>query len=405
MGWRPGGTLLGIVVFSSACFVCVGWLLLAPARHDAAAHAHATARDRAALAARLPLRPANASRPSAGSRGQGLDPLSSAGDEAAEESLRYGRAALRAALRGATPAGGAGGTPALPRAYESWNGWTASLPADKDWDFFGMPVPPSAARARVLTGALRANYALNRTFLPSERLKQYSYGDDPAFRYPDPLDRLFIIVSLQPFAMYFPRIATDEEVDEIRKQAGPRLARSQVALTKDGRKRKESSTQEVRTSKSTWVTLSGVLSNLERRVVNITNNKWHEPMNVLKYGHMQHYDSHHDYFDPNMYGKQTNNRMATMFVWLENTEEGGWTTLPRANGNRMPRNYKEASCTQGLQCKPVKGAAILFYGMRPDRSLDPYSLHGGCDVEKGEKWAGTIWFRANTPAGSGRSHE
>ena len=94
-----------------------------------------------------------------------------------------------------------------------------------------------------------------------------------------------------------------------------------------------------------------------------------------------------------MYGEQNSNRFATIFFHLNYTNAGGATTLPRANNGRNPPDYKENSCNRGLQIYPLKpGSAILFYGMRPDKSLDPHSLHGGCDVKDGSKWAGAIWY-------------
>eukprot|EP00661_Eupelagonemidae_sp_cell13_P018433 gene18433-biopygen14484 len=44
--------------------------------------------------------------------------------------------------------------------------------------------------------------------------------------------------------------------------------------------------------------------------------------------------------------------------------------------------------------------------MRPDRTLDPYSLHGACPPEGGEeKWSANVWFHADTPLGSGAGRE
>eukprot|EP01065_Artemidia_motanka_P049770 TRINITY_DN834_c0_g1_i1.p2 TRINITY_DN834_c0_g1~~TRINITY_DN834_c0_g1_i1.p2 ORF type:complete len:364 (+),score=89.87 TRINITY_DN834_c0_g1_i1:66-1157(+) len=363
MGWRPSAPLVAIVAFAVGCLVTAVLFMFSPARHSVEDHQHAIQESSA---------------------------------------RRHLRATARVDGPAAVPRKPAVEVPNKPRRgpTSQWNGWT-DIPADEDWDFFGLKVPPTNARDRIQPGDVRADYDLNHTFDPTRRPAGYEYGDNPAFRYPDAFERLYVVVSLKPFALYFPRIATDEEVDAIVREAEPKLVRSQVAVTNQGKSRRESATQEVRTSKSTWVSRLG---NLEKRAVNVTGNQWHEPMNVLLYGENQHYDSHHDYFDPSMYGKQTTNRMATLFVWLADTEEGGWTTLPRANGRPMPRNYKQAACQQGLQCKPLKGAGILFYGMRPDRSLDPYSLHGGCDVVRGKKWAGALWFRANTPAG-GRAHE
>ena len=100
-------------------------------------------------------------------------------------------------------------------------------------------------------------------------------------------------------------------------------------------------------------------------------------------------------FDPSMYGQQQSNRMATFFIYLNDTDAGGATTIPRANGGRMPPNYKAASCEQGIQIHPRKGSGFLLYDMRPDRSLDPYSLHGGCDVKEGTKWGGVVWYETS----------
>ncbi|BAF10504.1 Os02g0827100, partial [Oryza sativa Japonica Group] len=33
-----------------------------------------------------------------------------------------------------------------------------------------------------------------------------------------------------------------------------------------------------------------------------------------------------------------------------------------------------------------------FWSMKPDATLDPLSLHGGCPVIKGNKWSSTKWM-------------
>jgi hypothetical protein len=40
------------------------------------------------------------------------------------------------------------------------------------------------------------------------------------------------------------------------------------------------------------------------------------------------------------------------------------------------------------------GLATLFYGLRPDGQLDPFSLHAGCPptADNGTKWAVNKWF-------------
>eukprot|EP01061_Rhynchopus_euleeides_P015297 TRINITY_DN2614_c0_g1_i2.p1 TRINITY_DN2614_c0_g1~~TRINITY_DN2614_c0_g1_i2.p1 ORF type:complete len:356 (+),score=110.68 TRINITY_DN2614_c0_g1_i2:113-1180(+) len=281
---------------------------------------------------------------------------------------------------------------ALNVGMKKWQGLDA--PTSGMWDFFGLNINMDK-KATPYPGQLIADYDISKVDAANAP-KEYNLPQNPAFKYPDPLDPLFVTISTTPRLLYFPRIATDEELDHVISQAEPHMARSLVALTKGSKG--QSATQEVRTSHSTWVNLHGKLSMLEKRLTTITGISWHEPMNVLRYGLTQHYDSHHDYFDPNMYGPQASNRMGTFFIYLNDTDAGGATTVPRANGGAMPRNYKAASCKQGVQVLPRKGSAILLYDMRPDRSLDPYSLHGGCDVLAGTKWGGVVWFRTSTKA-------
>ncbi|KAJ9471473.1 putative prolyl 4-hydroxylase 9 [Diplonema papillatum] len=293
--------------------------------------------------------------------------------------------------------------PESPVTTMQWNG--VEVPIESEWDFFGLKVPTTPALSRAKEGQVRTDYdiaSINASAVP----RGYEYPATPAYRYPPTLDRLFATVSTQPRVLFFPQILTEDEIDEILRQASSRLQRSQVALTKDKLgKSGASATQEARTSHSTWVNLDGKLDGLNKRLSTIVGTTWHEPLNVLRYEIGQHYDSHHDYFDPKYYGSQVNNRMATFFLYMSDTEEGGATTIPRANNGKHPVNYKEAACHQGIQVFPRRGAGVLFYDMRPDKSLDPLSLHGACDVEKGTKWGGPVWFRASTPSGTGQSHD
>ena len=49
---------------------------------------------------------------------------------------------------------------------------------------------------------------------------------------------------------------------------------------------------------------------------------------------------------------------------------------------------------------PKKGTAIMWYNHLVDPAsgllgpLDPYSVHGGCDVTKGTKWIANNWITA-----------
>lgn len=48
-------------------------------------------------------------------------------------------------------------------------------------------------------------------------------------------------------------------------------------------------------------------------------------------------------------------------------------------------------CRTKLAVKPQKAQAVLFYSQQPDGRLDTASLHGGCPVLKGTKWASNLW--------------
>ena len=49
---------------------------------------------------------------------------------------------------------------------------------------------------------------------------------------------------------------------------------------------------------------------------------------------------------------------------------------------------------------PRKGTAIMWYNHLMDEEsgwlgeMDEYSLHGGCDILKGEKWIANDWITA-----------
>ncbi|MBA0595944.1 hypothetical protein Gorai_012793, partial [Gossypium raimondii] len=76
-------------------------------------------------------------------------------------------------------------------------------------------------------------------------------------------------------------------------------------------------------------------------------------------------------------------------------EEGGETIFPAAKGNisSVPWWNELSECgKQGLAVKPKMGDALLFWSMRPDATLDPSSLHGGCPVIMGNKWSSTKWM-------------
>jgi len=129
-----------------------------------------------------------------------------------------------------------------------------------------------------------------------------------------------------------------------------------------------------------------------------------ELIQVLRYEPTQQYDSHWDYFDPALYRgtamekkiRGGRNRVATLFWYMSDVTEGGWTYFPRSGKLPNPRSYKlkkVSDCSDGLKVEPKKGAVILFYSVKPDGNVDPLSLHGACPVGEGNtKWGANIWY-------------
>lgn len=123
-----------------------------------------------------------------------------------------------------------------------------------------------------------------------------------------------------------------------------------------------------------------------------------EGLQVLHYEVGQKYESHFDYFLEDFSTANGGQRIATILMYLSDVEEGGETVFPNAKGNisAVPYWNELSQCgKEGLSAKPKRGDALLFWSMRPDASLDPTSLHGGCPVIKGDKWSATKWIRVN----------
>jgi hypothetical protein len=67
-------------------------------------------------------------------------------------------------------------------------------------------------------------------------------------------------------------------------------------------------------------------------------------------------------------------------------EEGSWEE------NMVVR------CRSRLSIRPHSSRAVLFYSQNPDGTPDQKSLHGGCPVISGQKWAASEWHIRLTSA-------
>jgi hypothetical protein len=231
------------------------------------------------------------------------------------------------------------------------------------------------------------------------------------------------------------------------KDEAHRMKRSGVGAQDNGVREDGSSgglTESIRTSTNAWDSQSPSAKVLIRRAFKIAGINYMKSMEdgiqVLHYAKNKAYIPHHDYFtfaDPSTHPhipahnffpeKHGTNRLATVFLYFSDTDEGGGTVFPTLESNyckthqnctiegeeefvdikaglSMPNVHGETNtgktweekmahqCIHRFSVKPRKGSAIIFYSQHPNGTLNYNSLHGGCPVLKGEKWAANLWI-------------
>lgn len=190
--------------------------------------------------------------------------------------------------------------------------------------------------------------------------------------------------------------------------AEPFMEYSQVTLMDKDEGRPAS---DFRTSQSTFLEAGRdvILNALEDRTASLTRipKNHQEFTQVLRYQHGEQYLAHLDWFDKQMYqndeytleliqhGKR--NRLATVFWYLSNVEQGGETAFPLATVHSTGTNGTDSTTTNNttttmLQVKPEKGKVIIFYSLLANGTGDPLSLHGAHPVKEGIKWAANKWI-------------
>jgi prolyl 4-hydroxylase len=190
------------------------------------------------------------------------------------------------------------------------------------------------------------------------------------------------VLSWSPRIFLIENFLTSFECEHLIAKARPELKRSTVVSPiTDGE------ISEARTSKGMFFLRNSgdlILKSIERRIAELTMlpEENGEGIQVLSYSHGEEYRPHWDYFDNNTEGgalcyNRGGQRIATLIMYLENTEEGGETIFPKVN----------------IKIKPIQGNAVLFFNCTPDGKEDPLTLHGGAPVIKGEKWIATKWLR------------
>ncbi|OQS05205.1 hypothetical protein THRCLA_02623 [Thraustotheca clavata] len=98
------------------------------------------------------------------------------------------------------------------------------------------------------------------------------------------------------------------------------------------------------------------------------------------------------------------NRYVTLFMYLNDVEEGGETVFPMSNDRLVTDIEREGmdECNSGLAVPATGLGASLFYVLDADQVIDPMSRHGGCPPVQGVKW-GSNSFMWNADAQEGAS--
>ncbi|RWR92379.1 putative prolyl 4-hydroxylase 3 isoform X2 [Cinnamomum micranthum f. kanehirae] len=206
------------------------------------------------------------------------------------------------------------------------------------------------------------------------------------------------VLSWEPRAFIYHNFLSKDECEYLIELAKPHMHKSTVVDSQTG----QSKDSRVRTSSGMFLRRGQdkIIRNIEKRIADFTfiPVEHGEGLQILHYEVGQRYEPHYDYFLDQFNTKNGGQRIATVLMYLSDVEEGGETVFPSANANysSVPWWNELSECAKkGLSVKPKMGDALLFWSMRPDASLDPSSLHGGCPVIKGNKWSSTKWMHVD----------
>ncbi|KAL1824985.1 hypothetical protein DCAR_0313091 [Daucus carota subsp. sativus] len=225
-----------------------------------------------------------------------------------------------------------------------------------------------------------------------------SVKSDAVEDYDERADQWVEVISWEPRAVVYHSFLSKDECEYLINLAKPHMHKSSVVDSETGK----SKDSRVRTSSGTFLARGRdkTIREIEKRIADFTflPVEHGEGLQILHYEVGQKYEPHYDYFLDDFNTNNGGQRIATVLMYLSDVEEGGETVFPNAKGNfsAVPWWNELSECGKGgLSVKPKMGDALLFWSMKPDATLDPSSLHGGCAVIKGNKWSSTKWLRVN----------
>mmetsp|Transcript_2435 Transcript_2435/g.3594 ORF Transcript_2435/g.3594 Transcript_2435/m.3594 type:complete len:474 (-) Transcript_2435:172-1593(-) len=145
----------------------------------------------------------------------------------------------------------------------------------------------------------------------------------------------------------------------------------------------EGKVSESRTSSNAWCQNSCYEDEIAQQVIGKITNLTYLPeensefLQLLKYDVGQYYVTHHDYIGADK-DRQQGVRIATIFLYLSDVEEGGGTNFPRLNITVMPK----------------KGRALIWPSVLDNKphNKDSRTDHQALPVKAGVKYGANAWI-------------
>ncbi len=185
-----------------------------------------------------------------------------------------------------------------------------------------------------------------------------------------------------PGIYIFEDFAQHIEVDDLLEAALPRLNPALVSGNSSG------VVSQGRSGRNCWIPhdQTPAIQSLALRISKLVGLPLShaESFQVIHYDEHQEYQAHFDAWDPETERGQRcmakgGQRLITCLLYLNHVESGGGTGFPKLELE--------------VEAQPMR--LLVFYNCYPNSDVcHPLSLHAGLPVQKGEKWACNLWFRA-----------
>lgn len=190
-----------------------------------------------------------------------------------------------------------------------------------------------------------------------------------------------------PWLVTFEDFTTDEEIERLIHWGGSfGYERSSDVGKRQADGTYDSHVSLSRTSENTWCSedckSDPLVAAVMERVANITSTPLanSEDIQLLRYEPGQYYREHHDYIEHHLQ-RPCGVRTLTLFLYLNDVEEGGGTRFNKLD----------------LEVQPRRGGAVLWPSVLSDdpHKKDDRTMHEAMPVIKGVKYGANVWVHMN----------